>query len=350
MKGSWKYAVGILLSALLIWWFLHDVDFDTVGAALMEASPTGLLVGIILMVGHNVFRVWRWKALLAPVRRDIPFRPMFTAVILGYMTTWLVPGRIGEVVRPALLTARERIPLGPCLGSVVIDRLMDMLAVVTLVVVGSFMAPLTGDAVEYAGSIRSGGILLVLFVTVCLTILITMNSRKDGIENRLGDRRGLLAWLVRTMLSVAAGTEALRKPALLVRIIAHSMLAWIFIGLGTWIGLWASGVTIHLGAVFILQFMLAVGVAIPTPGGAGTYHAAMKAGLVFLFGVMEAQAVTAGILLHLAVVLPIIFLGLALLWIDRISWRDLLAAAREVRSLGSGNKVAASRPPLEDKP
>ena len=61
---------------------------------------------------------------------------LIDAVILGYATSWVVPGRLGELVRPALLAGRQRLPLGPCLGSVVADRLLDGMAVLALFVVG----------------------------------------------------------------------------------------------------------------------------------------------------------------------------------------------------------------------
>ena len=114
---------------------------------------------------------------------------------------------------------------------------------------------------------------------------------------------------------------------------------------------WALyGVDIDLPAVFVLQPMLAFGVALPTPGGAGGYHAAMKAGLVYLLGVPAAQAVTAAILAHLVVVVPILLLGVVLMWVEKLSMKDLVAAARGVRDLGAELGPPGETQPMEGKP
>jgi uncharacterized membrane protein YbhN (UPF0104 family) len=79
---------------------------------------------------------------------------------------------------------------------------------------------------------------------------------------------------------------------------------------------------------------LALGVAIPTPGGVGGYHAAMKWGLTAFFGVDPATAAGAGILMHLAIILPVLTLGPILLSTEKVSWADMVAAAKQVKSMG----------------
>jgi len=118
-------------------------------------------------------------------------------------------------------------------------------------------------------------------------------------------------------------------------IIVQSLLAWGAISLGTWIGVRASGAEVPFSAILVLLPFLALGVALPTPGGAGGYHAAMTFGLMHLFHVPEAVAVGAGLLMHLAVTIPVIALGLVFLWLDRISWSDLGGMVRRMGGLGA---------------
>ena len=124
--------------------------------------------------------------------------------------------------------------------------------------------------------------------------------------------------------------------------LGYSLLAWLTIAAGAWLGVRASGADVSLAAMMVMLPLLAFGVAVPTPGGAGGYHAAMAFGLQMLFGVPADAAVAAGILMHLAVVLPVIVLGLVLLKTERISWADVMAAARGVRGLGSENGPSAA--------
>ena len=155
MKFPWRGAIGLALTVFLLWWVFRDTDPKQVGRALAGASIGMLILGGLLNLGHNVFRVWRWKALLEPVREGVSFRPLFAAVIVGYLTTWLVPGRLGEVVRPALLSARENVPLGPSLGTVVSDRILDGMTIVLLFAVGTLATQLPGGAAPHVAGIRT---------------------------------------------------------------------------------------------------------------------------------------------------------------------------------------------------
>jgi len=328
-----KLAAGVLLAVLLLGWVLRDVDPALLMRELGRASIPGLLLGTFLNLGHNIFRIWRWRALLEPMRPGVPFRPMFAAVLLGYMTSWVVPGRIGELVRPMILSEREGLPLGPCVGTVVADRVLDATTVVVLFALGAWITPLEGAAAEYAPMIRSASVLMALAAAGAVAAMLLLGS----LEARLGhwlERRGrLLRWLVRMALSISSGARALRSPRLLVRCAVHSALAWGTIVAATWVIVRSAGVEIGVGPILVILPMLVLGVAVPTPGGAGTYHAAMRAGLIW-FGATSAAAVSAGLLAHAIIVVPTVLIGLLLLWTERLSWKELLSGARRFRTLG----------------
>jgi uncharacterized protein (TIRG00374 family) len=338
-KNVIKFGGGLALALLLFWLVLRGVDVGQLSESLRSASIPGLILAAVLMHSQNIFRVLRWKVLLHPVKQQISFRNMFSAIILGYMTTWVIPGRLGELVRPALLSAREKIPLGPCLGSVLADRLMDMMAIVVMFGIGIFLVPFEGAGARYAGEIRTVSAALVVFATLALTLLVLVAGYREKLAPWFHGRGRLVRWIGATAMSVSRGLDAFRSPRLLIQIVATSLLCWFMIDLGTWVGLRSIGVDpdkVNIFAVFVLQPMLAFGVALPTPGGAGGYHLAMKAGLVTLFGIDAVLAVGAGILVHLVSLVPVIFLGLFLLWSEKLSWSDILQGVREVKSLGTG--------------
>jgi uncharacterized membrane protein YbhN (UPF0104 family) len=114
----------------------------------------------------------------------------------------------------------------------------------------------------------------------------------------------------------------------------HSLAAWLAIAGGTWLGVRAVGIDLAFGAVLVILPMLALGVAVPTPGGAGGYHGAMKLGLL-AFGVGEAAAVGAALVVHAVITVPILLVGVALLWTENISWREIRASADAMRRLGT---------------
>ena len=338
MKDLAKYVGGILLAVALLLWVLRGADPAAVWGQLKQASFGLMLVCVLLNLGHNVFRVWRWRVLLAPFRAGVPFRPMFVAIIVGYMTSWVVPGRLGELVRPMLLSARERVPLGPCIGSIVADRMLDGMSVVVLFVIGTWITPLTGEAAEYETLIRTGSVTMAALVAGVTAAMLVVASTGARFEGWLDRRHRSIRWIGRTMMAVSSGVKALRSPRLAVQLAAYSLAAWLTITLATLAGVRAAGADVSFGEILVIQPLLVLGVAVPTPGGAGSYHGAMKIGLM-LFGASLVTAVSAAFLMHFLIVVPIVVLGTVLLWTDGISWKEIVSAAALVRKLGSSDRT-----------
>jgi uncharacterized membrane protein YbhN (UPF0104 family) len=335
MKQVVQLIAGGVLAAALLAWVLHDKDPEALGAAVAQASIAGLALGAALNFGHNVLRVWRWGLLLAPVRRAVPFRPMFTAVVVGYLTTWLVPGRLGELVRPLLLSGREGLPFGPCLGTVVADRILDGVAIVVLFAAGLALAPLQGAAAVHAAGIRTTATTVAIVLACGLGGLLVASANAARLTSWIAGLPGPLRWIGNVATGLARGVDALRDPKLFLVIAAQSVAAWIMIAAGTWVGIRASGADVPFSAALVLLPLLALGVALPTPGGAGGYHLAMAWGLTTLFAVAPETAAGAGILMHLAVVIPVLIVGPLLLRADGIAWKDLISAARQARGIGA---------------
>jgi uncharacterized protein (TIRG00374 family) len=328
---------------------LRDTDPAGVLRQVGQASIAWILIAAVVNLGHNIFRVWRWQALLAPVRPRVPFRPMFVAVIIGYLTTWTIPGRIGELVRPMLLSQRERLPLGPCIGSVVGDRVLDGATVVALFAVGAWLSPPEGAAAESATLIRGGAMTLLVGAVLFVVLMLGISAAGGRARGWLGRRGRAVSWIGNSILSVSSGMDALRSPRLLLLILLHSVLSWVTIALGTWAMVWSVGVRVPLGAILFILPILVLGVAVPTPGGAGGYHGAMKIGLL-LYGVGETQAASAAIVAHLIILVPTILLGVVLIWTEKISWREVIAAARNVKSLGEAPQPARAENTMEGMP
>ncbi len=334
MKTALQFVSGLILAALLLWWVLHGIDPKDLRTALARTSWIALVLGALINLSHNVFRVWRWGLLLAPVRRGVRFRPMIVSVILGYMTTWVLPGRLGELVRPALLSSKEGVPLGPCVGTVVADRLLDGVAIVGLFAIGSLYASFSAASAVLAGEIRLGAWISLAVILVGLAGLAAVSTAGPRVDAWLAQRATPVRWVGQATLGLSKGAAALRSPGRVVAILALSFAAWLTIGLGTWIGVRAAGVAVGFSDVLVMLLPLALGVAIPTPGGVGGYHAAMTFALSTLFGVDHTLSVGAGIVMHIAIVIPVLVLGPILLFSEKVSWSNLVTAAKQVKSMG----------------
>ena len=342
-KELLRLVAGGLLAAVLLWLVLRDQDPRRLWDLVRRASVLGLCVSAVVGQAQVIFRVARWRALLEPVRRDIPVVPMAEAFLIGYMTTWILPGRIGEVVRPMVLSGKTGVPMGACLGSAVADRLLDLWAIVLLFALGLWIVPLPGDASGLA-KLRLLAPPLLAAAMLGLAAMAWIAGRRDRLTARLADRRGLLAWMARAILSLSQGADAMRRPALAARIAVHSLLVWLTIDLATWIGVRAAGADVSFGAILVIMPALAFGIAIPTPGGVGGYHVAMRESLRW-FSVPKDTAVGVGFLMHLVVVVPAILLGLLALRTSGLRLTELKRAVSGLSHLG-----AAQQAPLEATP
>ena len=344
MKSTLQGIGGLLLAGLLLYWVFHDKNPQALSAALLRASWPALALAAFLNLSHNAVRVLRWGWLLEPVRPGVPFRPMFSAVILGFMMTLVVPGRIGEVVRPAILSAREKLPLAPCLGTVVADRLLDGVAIVALFALGSLNAHFVAGSANLAGEIRVTAVLALTAMVAGLVALVAISTFGGRMDTWLSRRWAPVRWAVRVTLGLSRGVDALRSPRRLVPILAYSLALWLVIALATWAGIRAGGADVGFSDTLVMLPLLALGVSLPTPGGVGGYHALMQFGLVSLFGVDPTVAAGAGILMHLAIVLPVLVLGPVLLYVDGVSFTDLVVSGKQVRALGRAEEsVEAAR-------
>jgi uncharacterized protein (TIRG00374 family) len=307
-----------------------------------------LMVGMSLGVGHVLVRALRWRTLLTPIRARIPVYPLFATTALGYALSLLPAGRAGgELIRSALLGLRAKVPIPSAAGTIAVERLLDLVFLVALAAV-ALLLPFDYTGLE-AGEedlapLRGTGGLMLAGAIFLLVLLAVAASRRGTLEAWTERRRkaggGHLPRLVAGFLGrLLEGADALRSGRLLLSSALQSVGIWLVVGLGVWLMLLGCGVRasdIPLPGVFILLPALALGIAFPTPGGAGGYHAAMRWALETLFGVESNAAAAASVLHHVATWVPLILLAAFLMAREGVGVSDLSRSMREAIGTSSG--------------
>jgi len=108
----------------------------------------------------------------------------------------------------------------------------------------------------------------------------------------------------------ALGLGAVRRPVRLLIALLWSFPLWLCIAAGIWAGAVAFDLEIPFTGTFPMIQLLAVGVAVPTPGGVGGFHAAFRYAATSLFNAPDEGAVAAAIIVHLFTQIPVLLLGL----------------------------------------
>src|SRR5688572_24578687 len=105
-RFHWHTLFIAALTVGLLWLFFRDLDAGEVWRAIRRADAGLITVGVFVTLLTYVFRAWRWQLLLAPIGHA-RFRTAFRTTVIGFAATFLLPARVGEVLRPYLLARQE---------------------------------------------------------------------------------------------------------------------------------------------------------------------------------------------------------------------------------------------------
>jgi len=316
MRSSIRAIIVLFLAVALLVLFLYNVDLRGVALQVVHAKLEWLALSLFTMLVNLAIRSWRWQYLLEPLGRP-SFASSFRATAVGFAASTVLPARAGEVIRPYFLSRQENVSATGAFATIILERVLDMVTVLVLLAAYVvFLAPSTTaanhtafEAVKWAGLTAGAGavgLLVVLFVLAGNPSRLAESLTR--LEAFLPSR--LAGMLARVAEKFATGLGAIRKPGRLLVALVLSFPLWLSIGAG----IWAVAVAFHLAmpfaGSFLVMALLVVGVAVPTPGAVGGFHAAFRFAATTFFAAPDDAAVGAAIVLHLFSVGPTLLLGL----------------------------------------
>ncbi len=314
----WSGLIITGVTLLLIWWFVKDLDGTELRRAFASAHLGLVGLAVITTVQTYVIRAWRWQTLLAPLGR-VRFGPAFRTTIIGFTATFLLPARVGEVLRPYLLARQERLSVSATFATIIIERALDLTAVLLLFACAiPFLSVDVGPETRWAGAVAAVAALMGLGVLfVCAGHPERVGRWVDRLSHWLPARAATaIGGFARKF---AAGLAVMRDPRALATTMAWSLVLWVSICLGIWLVSLAFDLTVPFSGTFLVVMYLAVGVAAPTPGGAGGFHVMYKLAVMQYFGAGADAAAAAAILLHLVSFVPVAILGCVFMWQDGLT-------------------------------
>lgn len=318
MRG-WRVGLSLLLAGGLLFLFFRGVDWNAMGRALRAADPLYLCGVVSVTLVTYAARAWRWGFLLAPLAR-VPFARLFSATVIGFMTGLLIP-RAGEVVRPYLVARQHAVSTSAGFASIVLERLVDLITVLLLFALYLYVLP-TPEAqtrgpllgvLKVAGAAAGAGALVILGVLLAWHRYSERAMRvAEWLVRPLPER--FAAAVSRAVHSFGEGLAVLKaSPSHLAAIMGQSLVVWLLLAVGIYWNNRAFGLALPFHTAFLILAFLTVGVAIPTPGTVGGFHAFYRAALTEAYGVDNDVAAAAGIASHALGNLPVLLLGLAFL-------------------------------------
>lgn len=337
MRRHARTGVIFLLTIGLLAFFFRNADPAAVWAETRRADPVLLVLATVLTALTYAIRALRWQSLLAPIG-PTRYLVAFETTVIGFAANSLIPGRVGEVLRPYLLARREALNATSAFATIILERVLDLATVLmlfALFVFSSASATISGDPAKLA-LVKFGGAIAAISAVGGLLVLFGLAGHPERlgraalrVERVLPARvAGILAGLVETF---AQGLAVMRDPARLATALVLSFPMWMSIAAGIWLTSRAFHITFPYPGSFLVMTVLVVGVAAPTPGGLGAFHAAYQFAVTEFFGASVDRAIGAAIVLHALSFVPVTALGLVFM-------------AREGLTFGRAREMAAATP------
>ena len=297
---------------MFLWLALRNADLDAVRHALADAKVGPVLLAVAVFGVGYVFQAARWRRIADTP--EIPLRSFFAMLIGGLACNNVLPVRIGEFLRAGWLSRDARISGGRAFGSIVLDRICDVITLAVLFAIGLQAVASAAWLVRLA----VGALLAVIAIAIVL-VLARLYSRRRGHQPTSSERGRVMTVLRETVVMLGQPIGRHRAATWL----GLSICTWLLSAVASTLVGRALGIDLSpLEAVFITS-ALALGVAIPSsPGYIGTYQWIGVAALGLLDVPVE-QALAFSILMQATWYVPTTLVGGAFIGLRAIRGRPV---------------------------
>lgn len=312
LKSILRLVLPIVLGFGLLWWLYRDIDWGEVRSILETKLNYGVLAfSLIFGLGANVVRGLRWQLLIDPLTEGQPRPRLRNAIytILGSYTVNMVIPRAGELWRCAEYKRREQIPFSSLLGTLITDRLTDVICL-GLILVGvalanpDFFLGLLGQGRDWQGllaDLLGSPWLYLAFVLALLGFYALARLLKRHPEHRISQ----------ALHQVWAGIQSVRVMKYRGLFIIYSMLIWLGYFGFFYTAFFAFPFTreLSVGVALIAFGMSALSVLVPVQNGMGAWHWIVVMTLA-TYGVLQTDAKSFALIVHLTQTLWVTIVGL----------------------------------------
>lgn len=334
-----QVAVGLAVAALFLYLSFKNVALTDLMEEISQISLWWVIPYFLVVLSSNLARAERWKMLLDDeTGQNCSRRVMLSGVMYGYMVNMTIP-RAGEVFRAVYASRKSTIESTKLFGTIILERVIDvgmmvLMLLVTFIVLVNDPAVLTqifgaeGAATIVRLTSSKGLLLIATLAVIALAILLYLrksHQKKElsghlqdvttpqapiGVNEEPSSRiRGLIKNFVRGVISV-------RKLKNWPLFVFYTLYIWFTYIVTSLLPFYAFGFVELYGfgweQAFVITVIGAVGVAIPSPGGVGTYHYMVQSGLVVLYSVPVVSALSYATISHFVNIICLIVISILL--------------------------------------
>ncbi len=295
----------------------------------------GLSAALVMITYYG--RALRWQVMVRPLRPDSSTWRIFLCTVIGF-TAIVFFGRAGELVRPYLISVKERVPFSSQMASWLLERVLDLLMV--LVIFGVALAQIQRTGLTPGPHLKlvlqAGGTVLMLAGGACLALLVAFRSFGESMNRRILSAITFLPQrhqdrIAKLLAAFTGGFGSTRAGGFMSLLFAYSVVEWLLL-VGCFICIFrAFPATEHFSLTDVLIFMgfVSLGSAIQIPGVGGGMQVAAVVVLTELFGMSLEVATGLAVALWIVTFVVVVPFGLVVAFREGINWRNLKHVAEE---------------------
>lgn len=268
----------VILTLLFLYLAFKNVDLKESFSLIAKASILWLILYVIVFYLSHLVRALRWKLMIKSVRKDISVFNLFSAVMIGYGVNCVIP-RLGEIYRGLFIGRWEGLSRTTMLGTVVIERIIDIgaFAFASLLSVSIFPGNLFSEVIWLKTSLIIG--FAAIFIVSLLIVFMVKYEQKFGpvIVKLLSKLSKKLASKFDELFSTLIdGLSSIQDVKTILLITIYTGLILVLYGLNSYVGFFMLDMqkygSINFAMAWVFMTISAYGVIVPTPGGTGSYH------------------------------------------------------------------------------
>ena len=340
--------IGTLVSVTGLYFAFRRIPFDDLLNYLLSINYIWILptVAIILIVFS--LRAFRWGYILSS-EYSVGFWQAFHPLMIGFMVNCILPGRVGEVARPIVLSRYQTIPVSAGLATVVVERIFDLVVLLLLFMIISTYVHIDPDinlsiggyyvdrqalSKVFQGMVQLSGFLILSLFLVCFSkprqiikkvvlaapkiIPLLEENRKISLVNRISKP------IIGIIDNIASGVGLIRQPKRIIVCLLYSLAVWFFTALSYYVfSVGCPEISLSFNQMVVVMVIICFAIALPSVPG---YWGLWEVGGVFamlLFGISEKDAAGFTLANHVVQIIPVVIIGLASAWISGVNIRRI---------------------------
>lgn len=308
-----KVLISVGLAAFLLFLVFRNIEWVDFWQKATEVDYSWVIASVVLSIIPYVARAYRWNILLKPLGHDLKTSRTTLAVLIGYLANLALP-RLGELTRCGVLNRNDKVPVPDALGTVIVERLVDVLTLLVLMGLSMFieyerLMKFLTEAL--AGLALPNWVIIALpiiaILGLAMLILFLRNQRK---------KEGKLSSIIKGFTNGLLSLKDISNP---MGFVISTLAIWVAYFLMSYIIVFSLPETSHLDLSAGLMLLITGGIALalPVQSGFGTYHG-MIAGMLLLYSVEVDTGIFLATLLHTSQIIAIAFFGTTALIISAL--------------------------------